>query len=60
MTVLIDNSGEVYQAWKFDDPTRYAPYPLEFVIDRNGKIAYMSSNINVEEISAVIESLVTQ
>ena len=60
MTVLIDNSGEVYSEWRFDDPDRYAPYPLEFVLDRNGKIIYLSSNINAAEMTTAIEAAITE
>ena len=56
MTVLADYETTVYQAYQISDAERFAPYPREFVIGRDGRILYQSASIHVDELLAAIES----
>ena len=56
MTVLTDWGGDVYSEWKITDPDSYAPYPREYLIDRQGNISYISSDIEVDDMRAAIEA----
>ena len=60
MTVLADWEGDVYRDWDIDDPDSYAPYPREFIIDKQGNVAYIDSNIDVEALNATIEAALNQ
>ncbi len=57
MTVLADYDVTVYYDYRINDPDAYAPYPREYVVDRDGTIVYMDSNIDVVALNALLEEL---
>jgi peroxiredoxin len=57
MTVLADYEADTYADYDFDDPDQYSPYPREFIVDQDGNIAYLDSDIDVEALEAVLEEL---
>jgi peroxiredoxin len=57
MPVLLDVDVSVYQDYFIVDPDAFAPYPREFIIDGNGMVLYTDASIDVEAISAVLDSV---
>jgi len=51
---LIDDAG-VYQAWRVPDPT--APYPQDYIIDQQGRIAYWQDQFDPQQVIATIDRL---
>lgn len=56
MTVLLDVSTDTYTDYYINDPDAFSPYPREYIIGKDGKIAYLSSNIDIPAMQAVIET----
>lgn len=54
MPVLSDADSTVYYDWYVNDPDAYAPYPREFIVDRDGYVIFVDTSIDVDAISAVI------
>lgn len=52
---LIDPSSSVYGAWRVPDPT--APYPQDYVLDQQGRVAYWNDQFDPQEVMAVIDRL---
>ena len=57
MPVLLDVTTSVYQDYFINDPDAFAPYPREYIIDGNGTVLYTDASIDVEAISAVLDSV---
>ena len=57
MTTLVDYDVTVYDAYRINDADGFAPYPREFVIDRDGRIAYAAATIDPPALAAVLDSL---
>ena len=51
---MIDPASEDYAITAVDT---LAPYPREYIIDREGRIAYTASNIDTEAMAAVLDEL---
>jgi peroxiredoxin len=56
MTVLADYDVTVYDDYFLSDPDAFAPYPREFIVDRDGVIIYADATIDVDAISAVLDA----
>jgi len=56
MPVLLDVSADVYQQYNFQVAEGWAPYPREYIIDRQGIVIYTSPTIDAAAISAVLEA----
>ena len=46
--------------WKIEDPDQYAPYPREFVINKEGRIVYMDADIDVDGIYNAVEAALAE
>jgi len=57
MPVLLDVTTSVYDDYYIVDPDSFAPYPREFIIGTDGTILYTSTTIDVEAMSAVLDSV---
>jgi peroxiredoxin len=56
LTVLADYDATLYDEYRFDDPEAFAPYPRDFVVGRDGRIAYLKATLDVDAMNAVIEA----
>jgi hypothetical protein len=52
---LIDPSSSVYNAWRVPNPT--APYPQDYIIDQQGRVAYWNDQYDPQEVIATIDRL---
>lgn len=57
MPVLLDPSAATYMDWWTAPGTLTAPYPREYIIDRDGTVAYVATDLDVPAIEAVLEDL---
>ena len=55
MPVLLDVNGEMYADYEITVPGGFAPYPREYLIDRDGTVLYASPNIDTDAIATVLE-----
>ena len=60
MPVLLDSDGTVYDDYYINDPSAFAPYPREYIIDPSGTIIYTSSNVDIDAIQAVLDQQFSQ
>ena len=51
---LIDNAG-IYSSWRVPNPE--APYPQDYVIDRDGIVRYWADQFDLQAVMAVIDRL---
>lgn len=56
MPVLLDVTSAVYDDYRIFDPDAFAPYPREYIIDRDGTVLYTDSTIDVAAIAAVLDA----
>lgn len=54
--VLLDSDGGVYRSYDTTALGGYAPFPLQILIDRDGKIVYMARQYNADAVKAAIEA----
>ena len=52
---LIDPSSSVYNSWRVPDPT--APYPQDYIIDQQGRVAYWNDQFDPQDVIATIDRL---
>jgi hypothetical protein len=52
---LIDPSSGVYNSWRVPDPT--APYPQDYIIDQQGRVAYWNDQYDPQAVIATIDRL---
>lgn len=57
MTVLLDYDVDVYEEWRMADADGFAPYPREFIVDRDGTIAYAAATIDPVALAEVLDDL---
>jgi len=55
MPVLADWDGSTYNDWMVDAPDTPAPYPREFIVDRDGIVIYVAVDIEIDAIEAVLD-----
>jgi hypothetical protein len=52
---LIDPLSSVYSSWRVPQPL--APYPQDYILDQQGRVAYWSDQYDAQEVIATIERL---
>lgn len=52
---LIDPSSGVYNSWRVPDPT--APYPQDYIIDQQGRVAYWNDQFDPQAVITTIDRL---
>jgi len=57
MTTLVDYDVTVYDDYRISDSDGFAPYPREYIIDRDGTIAYAAATVDVAAMTAVLDAL---
>jgi len=58
MPVLFDPSPNTYNDYYIEVADAFSPYPRQFIIDKDGNIAYASSNIDIPAMTDVIQALI--
>ena len=56
MTTLIDYDVTVYDAYRITDSDGFAPYPREFIVDRDGTVLYAAATIDAAAMAEVLDA----
>lgn len=57
-TGLVDSGGNMYQAYRVPDPE--APYPQEYLIDREGRIRHWEIEYDPDKLTQVIKQMIKE
>ncbi len=57
MTTLVDYDVRLYDDYRLSETTAFAPYPREFIVDRDGTIAYAAATLDPAALAEVLDEL---
>ena len=55
MPILFDAGATVYGDYRIDPGAGFAPYPREYIIDRDGTLLYLAADVDVPAMQAILD-----
>ena len=60
LPVLLDTDGAVHDLYDEIWPYRQQAYPQQWILDRDGKVAYVAYDFDYDDVVAVIEQVLAE